>query len=93
MIQGNEKALFLIDKSVLSDKDKEFLEVHLKTLEYILDSLAVENSSLRDVIDSERSKFDILIEKIRNIYNKHSENEEGSKNISINEITEILREF
>lgn len=47
----NTRALFLIEKSGLSEQDKTFIKKHLAMYEYLLHSLEIEILKLKDIID------------------------------------------
>lgn len=47
----NTRALFLIDKSDLSDKNKEFLKTHIGIYDDKLKSLMIETMRLKDIIE------------------------------------------
>lgn len=51
----NTRALFLIEKGDLSEKDKEFLKKHLEAYEDLVHSLEGEILRLKDIIDYSKS--------------------------------------
>lgn len=87
----NTRAFYLIDKCQLTKKERDFLRIHIETLDYLLDSAITEMSVLKDVIDSGRYLDDQMM-KVKEVISDICD-KEGDKNNIIKRLDKILKEL